>query len=112
MRDAADTITDFTPNDDRLDLSALLASIGANPTTAVANGVVQLLPSGNNTLVMIDTDGSAGPAVPRPLVTLLNVAPSAIDMVRDFGLGTPAQVTALKRAAAMSQAAALIKKTH
>ena len=112
MRDAADTITDFTPNDDRLDLSALLTSIGASPATAIANGVVTLVGSGTSTIVMIDTDGSAGPAVPRPLVTLLDVAPSAIDMVRDFGLGTPAQVTALKRAAAIAQTAALTKKTH
>jgi predicted extracellular nuclease len=112
MRDAADTITDFTPADDHLDLGALLAGIGASPATAIANGVVTLVGSGSSTIVMIDTDGSAGPAIARPLVTLLNVAPSAIDMVRDFGLGTPAQVTALKRAAAMAGTAALIKKTH
>ena len=112
MRDAADTITDFTPADDHLDLSALLTSIGASPATAIANGVVTLVGSGTSTIVMIDTDGSTGAAVPRPLVTLLDVAPSAIDMVRDFGLGTPAQVTALKRAAAIAQTAALTKKTH
>ncbi len=113
MRDAADVITDFTPADDRLDLSALLTSIGASPATAIANGVVTLVASGTSTIVMIDTDGSAGPAVARPLVTLLNVSPSAIDMVRDFGLGTPAQTNAIKRAAALAKTAALIKKkTH
>jgi predicted extracellular nuclease len=112
MRDAADTITDFTPNDDRLDLTQLLASIGADPATAIANGVVTLAASGTGTVVMIDADGRAGPALPRPLVTLLNVAPSAIDMVRDFGLGTPAQADAARRAVAMARSAAFVKKTH
>ncbi len=98
MRDAADTITDFTPNDDRLDLGALLASIGASPATAVGNGVVQWTQSGANTVVLIDTDGKAGPAVPRLLVTLLNVNAASIDPVRDFGLGSPAAVSAAVKA--------------
>ena len=100
IRDAGDTITDFTPNDDRLDLGALLASIGANPATAYANGVVTLAASGNNTVVMIDTDGSAGPTLARPLVTLLNVSPATIDPLRDLGLGTPAAVAAAVKASA------------
>ena len=66
MRDAADTITDFTPNDDRLDLSALLASIGANASTAVANGVVQWQQSGTSTVVLIDTDGKSRPGRAAP----------------------------------------------
>ena len=100
MRDAADTITDFTPNDDRLDLGALLTSIGANPATAFSSGVVQLVASGNNTIVEIDTDGTAGPSIARPLVTLLNVSPASIDPVRDLGLGSPAAVTASIKASA------------
>ncbi len=104
IRDASDTITDFAPNDDRLDLSALLASIGASPATAISGGVVQLVPSGNDTLVMIDTDGSAGPLTPRLLVTLLNVSPSSIDPLRDMGLGTPAAVNAAIKASAKAAA--------
>ena len=100
MRDAGDTITDFTPGDDRLDLGALLTSIGANPATAVSSGVVQLVASGNNTIVQIDTDGFAGAAVARPLVTLLNVSPASIDTLRDFGLGSPAAVAASVKASA------------
>ena len=116
MRDAADTITDFTPNDDRLDLSALLASIGASPATAVANGVVVWQQSGTSTVVSIDTDGKAGPGVPRVLVTLLNVDATTIDPVRDFGLGTPAAVTSavkasVKAAAVRSAAARTTVKT-
>jgi predicted extracellular nuclease len=100
MRDAADTITDFTPGDDRLDLTALLASIGASPATAWANGVVTLAASGNNTVVLVDTDGRSGPAVGRPLVTLLNVSPANVDPVRDLGLGTSTAVTAAVKASA------------
>ena len=40
--------------DDRLDLSALLAGIGATPATAWASGVVTLAASGNNTVVLVD----------------------------------------------------------
>jgi predicted extracellular nuclease len=90
MRDAADVITDFQPNDDRIDLSALLASIGASPATAIANGVVTITGSGNDTVISIDQDGSAGKGAPRVLVTLSNVAPSAIDPARDLGLGQAA----------------------
>jgi hypothetical protein len=103
-RDTGDTIADFTPNDDRLDLSALLASIGANPATAFSSGVVQLFASGNNTIVEIDTDGFAGPASPRPLVTLLNVSPASLDPVRDLGLGSPAVVAAAVKASAKTAA--------
>ena len=100
IRDAGDTITDFTPNDDRLDLSALLTSIGSSAATAYASGVVTLVASGSNTVVMIDTDGSAGPAAARPLVTLLNVSPASIDVTRDLGLGTPAAVANAIKASA------------
>ncbi len=104
IRDAGDTITDFTPNDDRLDLGALLTGIGANPATALSSGVVRLVASGSNTLVMVDTDGSAGPAAPRLLVTLLNVSPASIDPLRDMGLGTPAAVSAAVKASAKAAA--------
>ncbi len=86
MRDAGGTITDFVPGKDRIDLSALLASINASSVTAYVAGVVKLVASGANTLLQIDTDGSTGPALPRTLVTLRNVAPGAIVRLRDLGL--------------------------
>jgi hypothetical protein len=62
--------------------------------------VVQLVASGANTIVQIDTDGFAGAAVARPLVTLLDVGPARIDTLRDLGLGAPAAVAASVKASA------------
>lgn len=86
MRDAADVITDFTPGTDRLDLAALLASIGAPARGGHQSGHVVLAASGGDTLVQIDADGAAGAALPRTLVTLRGVAPAQVDAVRDLGL--------------------------
>jgi predicted extracellular nuclease len=107
MRDAADTITDFQPGDDRLDLTQLLASLGASPATALANGSVALQASGNNTIVAI---ASAPGAAPRPLVTLLNVAPASIDPARDLDLASPAALAAAARTAFVKKTAALVAK--
>ena len=86
LREAGGTITDFVPGKDRIDLSGLLASIHAPSSTAVGRGVVTLVAAGANTLLQIDTDGSAGPVPPRTLVTLRNLAPAAILPARDLGL--------------------------
>jgi len=86
MRDAADTITDFKPAVDRIDLNALLASIGRVPATAVAEGVVKLVDTATGVTLQIDSDGSAGPGVARVLFTLRGVTAAQIDMRRDIGL--------------------------
>jgi hypothetical protein len=86
MRDAADTLGDFVPGTDRIDLEALLASVGATAGNAWGAGVVKLLASGPHTLLQIDADGHAGPGLPRTLLTLQNVAPAALDRSRDLGL--------------------------
>ena len=86
MRDAGDTITDFVPGKDRLDLDQLLASISVSKNTAFSLGVVKLVASGVNTLVQIDADGTAGPGIARTLLTLSGVLPSQIVMLRDLGV--------------------------
>jgi hypothetical protein len=86
MREAGGSITDFVPGKDRIDLSALLASIKASSTTAWSRGVVRLTASGADTWLQIDTDGQTGPVQPRTLVTLRNVSPAAIQPLRDLGL--------------------------
>jgi len=111
LRDAGDTITDFTPGDDRLDLAALLAGLGTTPAKAIAGGYVTLQPSGNNTIVMVDADGSAGAAVARPLVTLLNVSPASLDIARDLGLGSPAAVAMAMKTSARTVSSHVATKT-
>jgi uncharacterized protein len=86
MRDAGDVITDFGPGKDRIDLSALLAIIGAGAADAYSRGVVRLAASGADTLLQIDTDGSAGPIQPRTLATLQNLSPGLIVPARDLGV--------------------------
>ena len=86
MRDAGDTIGDFVPGKDRIDLTTLLTSIGANKATAFRLGVVKLAVSGASTLIQIDTDGDAGPAIPRTLATLVGVLPGRIVPLRDLGV--------------------------
>ena len=86
LREAGGTITDFVPGKDRIDLSALLASINTASSTALSRGVVRLVAAGADTLLQIDTDGSVGPVLPRTLVTLRQVAPASIVPQRDLGL--------------------------
>ncbi|KQP35894.1 nuclease [Pseudorhodoferax sp. Leaf274] len=85
LRDLGDVITDFVPGKDRIDLGALLASIGAG-RDAFGFGVVKLVASGADTLLQIDTDGSAGPVAARTLATLQNVNPASIVPSRDLGV--------------------------
>ena len=85
MRDLGDVITDFVPGKDRIDLAALLASLGAG-SNAYGAGVVKLVASGADTLLQIDTDGSAGPIAARTLATLRNVNPASIAPQRDLGV--------------------------
>jgi len=82
--DAGDTITDFVPGKDFLDLRTLLQSLGYTGTDPVADGWVRFVASGANTSVQVDADGPTGSAVFRPLLTLKNVAPSSLDPVRDL----------------------------
>jgi hypothetical protein len=84
LREAGDTITDFTPGTDRIDLKALLLSIGYSGTNPVADGYIKLVSTTAGTSVQIDTDGTAGPAIARPVVLLKNVATNTLNAGRDI----------------------------
>ncbi len=85
-RDAGDRITDFAPGTDRIDLSALLSSIGYAGSNAIGAGVVKLVNTPAGLSVQIDTDGAAGPAVARPLLTLSGITTAQVIVSRDLGL--------------------------
>jgi hypothetical protein len=84
LREAGDTITDFAPGTDRIDLKALLLSIGYSGTNPVADGYIKLVSTTAGTSVQIDTDGTAGPAIARPVVLLKNVATNTLNAGRDI----------------------------
>lgn len=86
LRDATDVITDFTPGADRLDLSALLASIGYGGTAAIADGRIRVVDTSAGASIQVDADGPAGAAAFRPLVTLRGVSAAQIVPARDLGL--------------------------
>jgi hypothetical protein len=73
LRDATDTITDFQPGTDLLDLTALLQSLGISSVNPFISGHVACVASGSTAVVSIDPDGNTGPAVKRPLVRLNNL---------------------------------------
>ncbi|OQW86009.1 MAG: hypothetical protein BWK72_19375 [Rhodoferax ferrireducens] len=83
-RDVGDRITDFVPGADRIDLAALLSSIGYTGVNAVASGVVKLVDTAAGLSLQIDTDGAAGNAVARPLLTLTGVTAAQIVPSRDL----------------------------
>lgn len=84
LRDAGDLVMDFVPGKDLIDLRTLLVSLGVDPATALSSGVVRLVGGASNTLLLIDTDGSAGPSAPRTLATLRGVSAAAIVPSRDL----------------------------
>lgn len=86
LRDAADVVTDFVPGQDRVDLFALLSSLGATPSQALASGMVRVVDTAAGAAVQIDTDGAAGRLAARTLLTLRGVSAGQIDAARDLGL--------------------------
>lgn len=84
MTDAGDTITDFVPGKDLLDLRVLLASANLGGLDAVSAGYVKFVASGAHTLVQVDADGPSGAGAARTLVTLQNVSPLNLQASRDL----------------------------
>ncbi|MEN9628393.1 MAG: hypothetical protein RJA10_1620 [Pseudomonadota bacterium] len=99
LLDFFDTIADFEVGSDRLDISALMASVGAGNADPVGGGYLKTaaLPALNTfgvnlalayTLVLFDPDGQAGPAAARPMVDLIGVSvtdPSVLLLAQGAG---------------------------
>ncbi|MBD2500053.1 choice-of-anchor I family protein [Anabaena azotica] len=71
FNEGTDTITDFTTNQDILDLRGAFQSLGV---TSVTSDYLRLVQSGSNTLVQIDQNGAVGGAIFSTLVTLNGVS--------------------------------------
>ncbi|MGZ8252628.1 MAG: 5'-nucleotidase C-terminal domain-containing protein [Methylophilaceae bacterium] len=86
LREAGDTITDFTPYADKIKLSNLLTSLRISPANAVSDGYITIKDVIGGVSLQIDTDGSAGPTPSRPLVILKGLTAAQIAPARDFSL--------------------------
>jgi 5'-nucleotidase / UDP-sugar diphosphatase len=86
LREAGDTITDFTPYADKVQLTALLASLGVSANTALSGGYLRLVDVTGGVQLWVDSDGAAGPAAARPLVTLKGLTAKQVIPARDFTL--------------------------
>jgi uncharacterized protein len=73
LRDGVDTITDFQSGVDVLDVSAVLQSLGSSSIDPLISGYVSCQASGAASVVLIDPDGNAGPAVKRALIRVNNM---------------------------------------
>jgi len=83
MRDAIDTINDFTPATDRIQLTALLQSLGYAGSNPFTEGYARLVLVTGQLTLQIDADG-AGVAPYRSLAILKSVSLVNVDVVRDF----------------------------
>jgi uncharacterized protein len=84
MRDAGDTITDFVPGKDKLDLRGLLASLGWTGTDPVAEGFVRFSVARSGAILEVDADGGTGAAPFRLYITLAGLSPTQIVPARDL----------------------------
>jgi 5'-nucleotidase len=84
MRDAGDTITDFTLYADKLSLSAVLSKAGYAGATPIVDGYVRLVDVAGGVSVQLDTDGPSGATGFRPLVTLKGLVAHQLSAARDF----------------------------
>ncbi len=78
MKDAGDTVTDFVPGKDRIDLRLLLADLRYAGSDAVADGYVRFVSVAGGTAVQV------GPGSLRTLLTLTGVNPGSLSSLRDL----------------------------
>lgn len=81
LRDVGDTITDFVPTKDQVDLRQLLASLGYAADAPGAESLLRVLPNGNHSVLQFNAGGTW-----RSLATLQNLAPADIQIARDIVL--------------------------
>lgn len=84
MGDARDTLLDFTPGADRIDLRVLLAGLGYAGGDPIADGVARLKDGAKGALLQIDADGAGGGAKWQTLVLLKGVPAADVVPARDL----------------------------
>jgi uncharacterized protein len=84
LNDGKDTVLDFQPGSDRVDLRAVLAGLGYAGSDPVGDGYVRLKDSAKGVLVQVDADGPAQGAKWTSLVRLAGLSAAQIDASRDL----------------------------
>ena len=84
IRDAGDTITDFEVGNDQIVLTEVLDSFGYDGSDALADGYVQVVEMGSNSVVQIDSDGPDGRGIFRPFILVENVAAADLSAASNF----------------------------
>lgn len=82
--DGGDIITDFEVGSDRIDLSAVLASLGYTGSDPLADGYVVVVPRGALAMALLDTDGNTGRSPARPYILLRGVSAKALNDRTNF----------------------------
>jgi predicted extracellular nuclease len=90
IKDAGQTITDFTSGD-KIVLTGLLDTLvsgGYNGTNALAEGYVRIVQGSSansaNSILQIDRDGLSGSAIFRPFLQVNNITATALGSVNNF----------------------------
>ena len=81
MRDAGDTITDFNPLLDMIDLRLLMPTVGYAGSDPFADGWARLVPVTGGFQLQVDPDGPSGANVFRVIATLLTPSVKAKALV-------------------------------
>lgn len=88
IKDAGQTISDFTVGQDKIVLTQLLSSIGYSGNNPIADGYVQIVPGSSsattNSILQIDRDGLSGAAILRPFIQINNITATAMNNVNNF----------------------------
>ena len=77
LRDAGDTIKDFTIGEDKIDLTVVLQSVGYNKFDPLGDGYIYLSPYSGGTIVLLDSDGK-GNLTARPYIYVQPVTPAQL----------------------------------
>ncbi len=80
INDADDTITDFVPGEDRIDLRPLLVNLGYNGSDAVADGWVRIVESRTGAVIQVTSPTTK----PTNMTFLTGVRASALNAARDL----------------------------
>ncbi len=87
IRDAGDTIADFTIADaDQIDLSQLFTSLGISTTyaSAISDGYLSFTAVGSDSLIRIDPDGTAAAGRATPFAIVTGVSNANLDNSSNF----------------------------